>query len=280
MIEKEEGADNYYDLSLFIGIDGSLHSVRNIRFGRYVSTMRGSPAPPPPDSPAVYMTPFLSKRRDALFPSLLDTSDPSRSTKPAGGLNKPYRTNAKLLLQLRTKSTNSSEVNSDGAELQALREAMDETIVEIMEDCDDVVDVKFQASGCCWTMFFNDDMNDAHENYCIEIVLLANEISGTLNYVADVILQPLVDVDPDPTAPPLKGFREAKGAFESIALAIRKCIVRLEFPEFPEGCKGRSFREVYQLNARVSRIERGSVLHPIVCGIHTASHFFVRSLNK
>jgi hypothetical protein len=28
--------------------------------------------------------------------------------------------------------------------------------------------------------------------------------------------------------------------------------VRLEFPEFPEGCKGRAFREVYQLNARVS----------------------------
>ncbi|GAX11935.1 calcium/calmodulin-dependent serine protein kinase [Fistulifera solaris] len=210
---------------------------------------RNTPAPPPPESPAVYMTPLLSKRKDGVFPSLLDLSDPSRTTKPNGGLNKAYRTNAKLLLQLRGKNNN--EVNSDGEELQALKDAIDETILEIMEDSDDVVDVKFQSAGCCWTMYFNDDMNDAHENFCVEIVLLANEIAGTLNYVADVMLQPLVEVDPDPLAPPLRGFREAKGAFESIALAIRKCIVRLEFPEFPEGCKGRAFREVYQLNARL-----------------------------
>jgi hypothetical protein len=35
-------------------------------------------------------------------------------------------------------------------------------------------------------------------------------------------------------------------------LQVRKAIVKLEFPEFPEGCKGKPFRDVYQLNARVS----------------------------
>ena len=41
-------------------------------------------------------------------------------------------------------------------------------------------------------------------------------------------------------------------AFDDIALDVRKALVRVEFPVFPEGCQGKTFREVYQLNARVS----------------------------
>ena len=53
---------------------------------------------------------------------------------------------------------------------------------------------------------------------------------------------------------PMKGFREAKSSFDFLVLQVRKAVVKLEFPEFPEGCKGRPFREVYQLNARVSGV--------------------------
>ena len=41
-------------------------------------------------------------------------------------------------------------------------------------------------------------------------------------------------------------------AFELIALDVKKALVRVEFPMFPEGCREKTFREVYQLNARVS----------------------------
>lgn len=41
-------------------------------------------------------------------------------------------------------------------------------------------------------------------------------------------------------------------AFELIALDLKKALVRVEFPLFPEGCREKTFREVYQLNARVS----------------------------
>jgi hypothetical protein len=41
-------------------------------------------------------------------------------------------------------------------------------------------------------------------------------------------------------------------AFQLVALDVRKALVRVEFPEFEEGCKDKTFREVYQLNARVS----------------------------
>ena len=41
-------------------------------------------------------------------------------------------------------------------------------------------------------------------------------------------------------------------AFELIALDLKKALVRVEFPMFLEGCREKTFREVYQLNARVS----------------------------
>lgn len=40
--------------------------------------------------------------------------------------------------------------------------------------------------------------------------------------------------------------------FTNIGLDIRKSLVRIEFPMFSEGCQDKTFREVYQLNARVS----------------------------
>jgi hypothetical protein len=58
-------------------------------------------------------------------------------------------------------------------------------------------------------------------------------------------------------------------AFELIALDVRKALVRVEFPMFPEGCRDKTFRQVYQLNARVS----------VVCSLlcicwFTSLHFF------
>jgi len=40
-------------------------------------------------------------------------------------------------------------------------------------------------------------------------------------------------------------------AYTDIGFDVRKALVRVEFPVFPEGCKEKTFREVYQLNARL-----------------------------
>ena len=37
-----------------------------------------------------------------------------------------------------------------------------------------------------------------------------------------------------------------------MALDVQKALVRIEFTKFEEGCKDITFREVFQLNARVS----------------------------
>ena len=41
-------------------------------------------------------------------------------------------------------------------------------------------------------------------------------------------------------------------AFGLISFDVKKALVRVEFPRFPEGCRKKTFKEVYQLNARVS----------------------------
>ena len=40
-------------------------------------------------------------------------------------------------------------------------------------------------------------------------------------------------------------------AFNDVGLDLRKALVRIEFPDFPEGCRGKTFKSVYQLNARL-----------------------------
>ena len=100
-------------------------------------------------------------------------------------------------------------------------------------------------------MDFDDEA--ASKTYKMEVVCSANSAGGVTNYVVDCNLIPRVEVDPNPLAPPPTGYNEAKAIFDKIALKVRKAVVRLEFPEFPEGCKGRPFRDVYQLNARVSK---------------------------
>ena len=57
-------------------------------------------------------------------------------------------------------------------------------------------------------------------------------------------------------------------AFELIALDVKKALVRVEFPIFPEGCREKTFRQVYQLNARVS-----VVFVPWIGAIHVVEVF-------
>jgi len=59
-------------------------------------------------------------------------------------------------------------------------------------------------------------------------------------------------------------------AFELIALDVKKALVRVEFPMFPEGCREKTFREVYQLNARVSDV----VLFMFLSMVLVPLHFF------
>ena len=200
-------------------------------------------------TPRLYMTPHLKKRKDGMCPSYLDMSLPlSKGAKDnPGGMNKPYRTTSELLLQIKEKDGHRKE----DLEIPTLVESLNESILELVGPDGEFFSCDFTPAGCQWDVELNSNQNDAEQNFRLEVILFANYVQGNMHYVADTLLLTKHEVDPNPLAPPLKGYREAKQAFELLSLKVRKAIVRFEFPDFPEGCKGRAFREVYQLNARV-----------------------------
>lgn len=207
---------------------------------------------PPPKTPKLYMTPQIAKRKDGLYPSLLQLPENEKQPKEKPGyVSKPYQTNSSLLLQIKEREGISKEVT----ELQTLIESVNRALKTLVADEIEptIVGLKFKPEGCTWKMEFHPSLGEAQDSYRIEVICSANW-DGRTNYLIDSVMVPKVPVDPDPLAEPPEGFRDAKSAFDLVAIAVRKSIVRLEFPDFPEGCKkgGPLFRDVYQLNARVS----------------------------
>ena len=216
------------------------------------STALQPPPPPPKESMAssqVYMTPQLQKRRDGLCPSLLLDSSPA-SPSATVSMTKSYKTTSALL----NTGLPENGKNGEATELALIVDSVNRTLRGLVGRDKDLVSLDFRPQGCTWKLEYNNNLNGASANYLVHVVCLANQFQGDKTaYVVDTKMINKVPVQGDPKlAPPLRGYREAKAAFEFTALQVRKSIVKCEFPEFPEGCKGRPFREVYQLNARVS----------------------------
>ena len=200
----------------------------------------------------VYLTPQIekqAKRREGLCPSLLHNDERLSQSKNSNGTaacTKSYQTNTKYL------SPVIQDLESDAEELQYITNSINKYLGKIVDEKkkkSDLVSIKFKPKGCTWLLEINQDIGAP--SYMITIVLYAKgEGNGITTFVVDTNL---VGKSNDTiTSTSLPGFREAKGVLEFTALAVRKGVVRCEFPVFPEGLKGKTFRSIYQLNARVS----------------------------
>lgn len=241
--------------------------------------------PPPAETPRLYLTPQIAKRKDGVCPTLLQPLPPgSKPPKPKPGhQSNPYTTNSGLLLNVKEIDG----IPRDVMELQTIIEAVKKVLKAEVTTTEDnapvVANLKLKAEGCVWMLNFHPNVgNGAVKNYRMEVVCSANaeEVSngstngggGGTTYVIDTLLVPKVWPPPvcdgddsekkcaDDADPPL-GYKEAKAAYEKVVYAVRKAVVRLEFPEFPEGLEknGLLFRECYQLNARVCSPFRGQL---------------------
>lgn len=191
--------------------------------------------------PEIYMTPQLAKRKDGLCPRRLhETTTKTKASHAA--LSKSYQTNTKFL----TESIR--QLENDAEELQYIVDSINERLKRFVKESDDVVSMKFVPKGCMWKIDLNPKLEAP--DYRLQVVCLAKEAENNrTTYVVDTNLVGKSSKSISSTS--LPGFKEAKAIFESTSLVVRKAVVKCEFPEFPEGCKGRVFREVYQLNARV-----------------------------
>lgn len=141
----------------------------------------------------------------------------------------------------------------EAAELQAIVVSVQECLEDNEGNDKDYVGLDFTPQGCQWVLGLNPSIGSGAANsYYIEVNCSARSLPGANNTAFEVTTSLVPKIkNVDPKSPQLKGFREAKAAFDFLVLQVRKTVVKIEFPEFPEGCKGRAFREVYQLNARL-----------------------------
>jgi len=195
------------------------------------------------------MTPQLAKRKDGLCPSLLIDEVLKVSTSKGGGpshaaISKSYQTNTKYLTESIRQLENESE------ELKFISDSVNKFLKEYVDNSDDFSGISFEPKGCTWKLELDIDKVQAPD-YRIQVICMARASGDKrTTFVVDTTLVGKSDKSISSTS--LPGFKEAKATFEATSLVVRKAVVRCEFPEFPEGCKGRIFREVYQLNARVS----------------------------
>jgi len=64
------------------------------------------------------------------------------------------------------------------------------------------------------------------------------------------------------------GYRDdMKSAMEWVSYGVRRSMARSMFPQFPEGCQGRPFREVYQLNKKL----KSGTFSTVCRGVHRAT---------
>ena len=199
-------------------------------------------------SAKIYMTPQLAKRKDGLCPSLLTDGhvpNPKGSSGHAA-MTKSYQTNTRFL------NKKIRDLENDADELKFIIDSIQEfleDIVDTRKHSTDIISLKFRPKGCMWVMEFNSSIGAP--DYQIQVVCLAKGgANDTTTFVVDTNLVGKQAKSVASTS--LPGFREAKACFEATSLVARKAVVRCEFPNFPEGNKGKAFREVYQLNARVS----------------------------
>jgi hypothetical protein len=188
-----------------------------------------------------------------------------------GHVIKTYQTNSDLLLQIKDREGTPRSV----MELQTIIEVINKALKALCTDPDKqlIARLKFKPEGCIWRLAFHPSLgNSADQSYRAEVICFANaaeEVNSRTNYLIESTLiptsAPADDADRPSTLIPshLEGYKEAKAAFEIIAVAVRKAVVRLEFPNFPHGGGPALFRDIYQLNARVrSEVSHKAAIRP------------------
>eukprot|EP00531_Pseudo-nitzschia_arenysensis_P001353 CAMPEP_0116137368 /NCGR_PEP_ID=MMETSP0329-20121206/12212_1 /TAXON_ID=697910 /ORGANISM="Pseudo-nitzschia arenysensis, Strain B593" /LENGTH=531 /DNA_ID=CAMNT_0003632281 /DNA_START=264 /DNA_END=1859 /DNA_ORIENTATION=+ len=216
----------------------------------------------------LYLTPqieSMASQRGGLCPTLLSEDHIFLTRSKAGNglaaVTKSYETNSKYLTSL------IRDMESDAEELNFIINSVNKYLGKIVDEKRkkmDLVSLKFKPKGCTWFLEINSDIGAPE--YMISVVCYARgEGEGITTFVLDTNL--VGKSGETLTSTNLPGFKEAKGVLEFTSLTVRKGVVRCEFPVFPEGLKGKTFREIYQLNAR---LKSGSFA--TVCrGTHRAS---------
>lgn len=209
-----------------------------------------APPAPPPETPPLYLTPQLQKRRDGLAPSLLDPSKTFDNSKTSH--SKSYRTSTRFLKYGgEPEKELQTIIDSVHSALEHFVKTSKTTTHNLVQHTQDLADMVFEPQGCMWRLTFDPAVR-ADDFQILVVCSACDEGKGETTYVTETSLVKAGTAEVVDSNMHERGHKDAKAIFDLLALATRKATVKCEFPDFPEGCKGKVFREVYQLNARVS----------------------------
>jgi hypothetical protein len=194
-----------------------------------------------------YSNPQIKARDDGLCPTQLP-DDYTGSINPSEEYIIHCQTNSKLLNpEIQAKDDAS-------VEMEYICESISKFVMENVDEDEQnsaLISLDFDIDGCVWKMGMNPSV--AKPGVEVRVTLLArNDKTAGRLWVTETCLVDVKDGGGEiMMKSQLKDLPLAKAALEQTALIIRKAVVRCEFPEFPEGGKGRAFKEVYKLNAKV-----------------------------
>jgi serine/threonine protein kinase len=161
-----------------------------------------------------------------------------------------YRTNSKFL------NATVRELNDDSLELEFITSNITNFLRQLGMKDPYISGMEFFAQGCTWTLDLSSKLGTP--NYQIHVSLFARreKDSETTTFV---VATSLFDKEERSLASSsLPGFKEAKNTFDSVAFAVRKAVVKCEFPKFPEGLRvvpftgeAKGFKKVYKLKSMV-----------------------------
>lgn len=178
---------------------------------------------------------------------LPDNHSPSVPNGSGSAVTKTYQTSSQFLTQ------RVSDLRNEAEELKFIVDSVHYYVRDLVDEkkkSKDLISLSFQPEGCTWVSEINPNVGAPGYYIQIQCLAKAGPKKGQTVFVVDTHLKTKDAKAAGSTS--LPGFKDAKAVFELTALYVRKGVVKCEFPDFPEGCKGRTFREVYQLNARVS----------------------------
>jgi hypothetical protein len=194
----------------------------------------------------------INARDDGLCPTKLADDYTVSATHVSDAFVVACQTNSQLL------NRHVRDKNNTSAELEFICQSISRHIIENVDEVERksaLISLDFEIEGCVWKMDLNPDLATPGLQVQVKLLARADKALGmiwvTQTYMVDTksttkYFQPLSRTQ-------FKKMGVAKLVVEQTSLVIRKAVLRCEFPEFPEGCKGRSFKEVYKLNAKVSR---------------------------
>jgi hypothetical protein len=177
-----------------------------------------------------------------------------------------YRTNSTFL------NRSVQRLKDDSLELEFITNSITEFLRNLGMNDGNVTGMEFFAQGCTWVLELSDKLGTS--NYQIHVSCFARRETDTETTTFIVATSLFDKEDKSLASSSLPGFKEAKETFDRTALAVRKAVVKCEFPRFPEGLKvipsnreAKLFKEVYKLTAMVSLRHVVILVSDFVCKV-------------